>query len=59
MKHQGTCDDEEAQPLLARRSNLSPRLLYLIQPHAECKAPIKKSDISSVVTSPNGPEVPG
>ena len=35
------------------------RLLYLIQPRAESKAPIKKSDIGSVVTSPNGPEVPG
>jgi hypothetical protein len=59
MNYQGACDAEEAHPLLECRGIPSRRLLYLIQPHAESKAPIKKSDIGSVVTSPNGPEVPG
>lgn len=58
MNYQGACDAEEAQPLLECRGILFRRLLYLIQPRAESKAPIKKSDIGSVVTSPNEPEVP-
>jgi hypothetical protein len=56
MKDHGACDDEEAQPLLERRGNLARRLLYLIQPRAESKVPIKKNHIGGVVTSPNGPE---
>jgi hypothetical protein len=59
MNYQGACDAEEAQPLLECCGILLRRLLYLIQPHAKSKAPIKKSDIGSVVTSPNGPEAPG
>jgi hypothetical protein len=54
--YQGACDDEEAQPLLECRGDLSRRLFYLVAAAGRDHGPDQKTDIGGVVTSPNGPE---